>query len=144
MPGGRPTSFKPEYVQQAEKLSALGLTDAEMADVFGVAVRTLHRWKTDSEEFCHALKSGKSHADERVVRSLYQKATGYDYIEQQAIKIKVAQYEERVEVVDVERHAPAETTAAIFWLKNRKPSEWRDKTEVENTVNVRDWLSEVK
>ena len=122
----RPSKFKPDYVKQAQRLCDLGLTDIEIAQVFDVSVRTLHRWKAESEEFCHSLKAGKANADARVERSLYMRAAGYEYVEQQAHKVKVDQYEERVEVVDVERHMPPDTTAAIFWLKNRKPGEWRD------------------
>lgn len=128
---GRPSSFRPEFIEQADKLSKLGLTDAEMASFFEVSVRTLHRWKIESEEFCHSIKTGKAHADERVERSLYMRATGYDYVEQQAFKVKCDQYEERVEVVEVERHQPADTTAGIFWMKNRRSDQWRDKREVE-------------
>lgn len=138
MPAGRPTLFKPEYVEKAQKLANLGLTDAEMAEWFEVSERTLHRWKIDSEEFCQALTIGKDHADERVKRGLYQKATGFDFTEQQAIKVKVSQYEERVEVVDVVRHQPPDTTAGIFWLKNRDKANWRDKHEVEHTGDFGD------
>lgn len=130
-PGGRPSSFDAKFVKQAEVMSALGLTDAEMSEVFGVSVRTLHRWKLDSEEFCHALKAGKEIADERVARALYQNATGYDYRETQAVKVKSGQYEERVELVEVEKHKPAETAAGIFWLKNRRRDEWREKIDHE-------------
>ena len=132
-PGGRPSSFDARFIKQAEAMSALGLTDAEMAEVFDVSVRTLHRWKLDSEEFCHALKAGKEIADERVARALYQNATGYEYRETQAIKVKTGQYEEKVELVEVEKHKPAETTAGIFWLKNRRRDEWRDKVDHELT-----------
>lgn len=131
MAGGRPSKFDPAFVEQAEKLSALGLTDMEIADFFGVSVRTMHRWKAESEEFCHALKAGKSHSDARTERSLFQKANGYEYVEQQAIKVKTGPHEEKIEIVEVERHAPPDTTAAIFWLKNRKPQEWRDRRETE-------------
>lgn len=131
---GRPSEYKAEYVEQAEKLCALGATDDEMADFFGVHRATLYRWKLDHPEFCDAIKSAKEIADERVERSLYQKATGYDYSEEQAIKVKRAQYEEKVEVVEVRKHAPAETPAAIFWLKNRRKDEWRDKQEMEHSA----------
>lgn len=124
---GRPSSFKPEFITQAEKLCALGATDQEIADFFEVSTRTIYRWKLDNDEFCQALKAGKSNADERVERSLYQKATGYHYVEQQAIKVKLEQYRDGVEVVEVERYAQPDTTAAIFWLKNRRSDLWRDK-----------------
>lgn len=51
---GRPSKFKPEFIEQAEKLCKLGATDLEMADFFEVDVRTLYRWKADNESFCHA------------------------------------------------------------------------------------------
>ncbi|GAA4108761.1 hypothetical protein ACFFTN_01370 [Aminobacter aganoensis] len=131
-PQGRPSGYMPEYAEQAAKLCLLGATDDEMADFFGIHRATLYRWKLDHEDFCDAIKSAKAHADERVERSLYQKATGYEVTEEQAIKIKVAQHEEEVEVVQVRKHIPADTTAAIFWLKNRRKDDWRDKTEVEH------------
>lgn len=126
---GRPTEYKEEYVEQAAKLCALGATDDEMADFFGIHRSTLYRWKLDHPDFCDAIKSAKEIADERVERSLYQKATGYDFTEEQAIKVKLEQHKEEVEVVEVRRHSPADTTAAIFWLKNRRKDEWRDKHE---------------
>lgn len=140
MPGGRPTSFKPEYVEQARKLAALGATDREAAEFFNVAESTLYLWKHTQPEFSEALKVGKETADARVEQSLYRKAIGYKH---DAVKIHVAGDGKITEVPYTENYAP-DTTAAIFWLKNRKPSEWRDKTEVENTHNVRDWLSEIK
>lgn len=128
---GRPTEYEPEFAEQAEKLCLLGATDDELADFFKVHRSTIYRWKHTYDDFCDAIKSGKEKADERVERSLYQKATGYNYREEQAIKVKVEQHKEEVEVVEVEKHSPADTTAAIFWLKNRRKHEWRDKHDHE-------------
>lgn len=128
---GRPTDYDPTFAVQAKKLCRLGATDGELAEFFGVSTRTIHRWKHIHDDFCHSIRSGKEKADERVERSLYQKAVGYDFTEQQAVKIKVDQHKEEVEVVNVERHAPADTTAAIFWLKNRRKNDWRDKHDHE-------------
>lgn len=133
---GKPTQYKPEYAAQAEKLCLLGATDDEMADFFGVHRSTIYRWKLEHEEFCNAIKTAKDVADARVERSLYQKATGYNFTEQQAFKIKSDQYKEEIEVVEVEKHAPADTTAAIFWLKNRQKDKWRDKHELEQSGEV--------
>lgn len=132
---GRPTNYDPAYVEQAAKLCALGATDDELADFFDVHRSTIYRWKLEYPEFCDSIKSAKEVADERVERSLYQKATGYDFTEEQAIKIKLEQYKEEVEVVEVRKHSPADTTAAIFWLKNRRSGAWRDKQEVEHNVS---------
>lgn len=133
---GRPTVYDPAYVAQAAKLCALGATDDEMADFFGIHRSTLYRWKLDHEDFCDSIKSAKDVADERVERSLYQKATGYDITEEQAVKLRVDQYKDGVEVVEVRKHIPADTTAAIFWMKNRRKDAWRDKHEVEHSGSI--------
>ncbi len=130
MPGGRPSKYKTEFAGQAEKLCALGATDAELADFFDVDVRTVYRWKHTSDEFCQALKAGKGQADARVERSLYHRAIGY---EQEEVKIFMpAGADDPVYAPFTAKIAP-DTTAAIFWLKNRKPEEWRDKREVEHS-----------
>jgi hypothetical protein len=132
--GGRPSSYDPKYAELVSKICMLGATDTEIADFFDVSVRTIHRWKLQHPEFCHAIKSGKEIVDERVERSLFQRASGYAYVEQQAFKVKSVKYEngkrvsetEEIKVVDVERQAPPDTTAAIFWMKNRRSEDWRD------------------
>lgn len=97
---GRPSLYKPEFAEQAATLCKFGATDEEIADAFEVNVATIYRWRGKYQEFCEALKIGKDEADARVERSLYQKAINGD------------------------------TTAMIFWLKNRRSDVWRDKTEV--------------
>lgn len=127
---GRPTEYADEFCQKANELCQAGATDSEIADFFGVSTRTIYRWKLEYPEFCQAIAAGKEIADERVERSLYQNATGFAYKEQQAIKIKVDQHQEEIKVVEVERYAPAETTAASLWLRNRRPEKWRDKQDL--------------
>ena len=133
MPAGRPSVYKTEFAKAAEKLSALGATDIEIADFFEVDVRTVYRWKHDHEEFCQALNVGKAKADERVINSLYQKAVGY---EQEAVKIFMpGGATEPVYAPYREKIAP-DTTAAIFWLKNRQPEQWREKVEQHHTGSL--------
>jgi hypothetical protein len=128
VPAGRPTKYDPKFVKVAEKLAAFGATDAEMAAAFDVDVRTLYRWRNEHEEFCHSLKAGKEIADERVERSLYQRAIGY---EQDEVKIFMpAGAEKPVYAPNIAKITP-HTTAAIFWLKNRRPAEWRDKQDID-------------
>lgn len=128
-PGGRPPSYKPEYIAQAIEQCEAGATDQELADFFGVSVRTLYRWKNNFPEFCQALKSGKAPTDERVERSLFERATGY---ERDEVDIRVVGGE--IVQTTVRKFYPPDTTAAIFWLKNRRPDLWRDKTDVEATL----------
>ncbi len=126
MPAGRPSEYKPEYAEQAQKLAVLGATDIEVADFFDVDVRTIYRWKHDFPEFCQALNVGKEKADERVVNSLYQKAIGY---EQDEVKIFMPAGAEEPVYAPFRAKIPPDTTAAIFWLKNRRPNDWREKQE---------------
>lgn len=126
MPPGRPSSYKPEYAKIAAAATRAGLTDKELADVFEVSERTIHRWKLDHEDFCQSLKIGKDVADDRVERSLFQMAIGY---EQEEVKIFMpAGATEPVYAPYTAKVAPS-PTAAIFWLKNRRKDEWRDKRE---------------
>lgn len=129
MAGGRPTKFKPEYVEQARKLAQLGATDREIAQFFEVAESTLNLWKADHPEFSESLKVGKDVADDRVEQALYRRAIGYEC---DAVKIQVNAQGEITQVPFVDRHAP-DTTAAIFWLKNRRKEHWRDVSRQEQT-----------
>ena len=126
MERGRPTELTQAVIEQAPKLYELGLTDAEVADFFEVSVRTIHRWKLVSEAFCHSTKLGKMAADERVEKSLYHRALGYEHDE---VDIKVIGGE--IVKTPIRKFYPPDTTAAIFWLKNRKSQEWRDIKAVE-------------
>lgn len=132
---GRPSKYKPEFAAQATKLCELGATDREVADFFEVSERTLYRWQQEHPEFCQALKDGKDVADERVERSLYRRATGYSFDAE-----KIMQHQGRVLRVPYVEHVPPDTTAMIFWLKNRRAEKWRDKHEVQHTVSLEDLL----
>lgn len=126
---GRPTSYKPEYVKQAAKLAKLGATDIEIADFFGVAEATLNNWKNSQPGFLESLKVAKEEADQRVERSLYRRALGFEH---EAVKIFCSKDGE-VTQVPYREVVPPDTTACIFWLKNRKKDQWRDKQDLEHT-----------
>lgn len=130
---GRPTVYRKEFAKQAEKLAALGATDQEIADFFEINVSTVYRWKHDHPDFCEALKVGKEVADNRVERSLYQKAIGY---EQDEVKIFMPANAHAPVYAPFRAKIPPDTTAAIFWLKNRRAKEWRDKQEIEHSGGV--------
>jgi hypothetical protein len=100
---GRPTAYKPEYTVKAFGYALLGLTDVQMAEKFGVSESTFNLWKKKHPEFSESLKAGKEDADSKVVNALYEKACNGD------------------------------TTAMIFWLKNRQRFSWRDKVNHEHT-----------
>jgi hypothetical protein len=128
---GRPSTFKPEYVEQARKLCALGHTDQEIAQFFDVSLRTFAYWKARNPELLHTLKIGKLHADQRIERSLYQRGVGYSY---DAVKVFMPAGAKKAVYAPYVEHVPPDVTAAIFWLKNRDPAHWRDAWQVEHTL----------
>jgi hypothetical protein len=126
---GRPSRYKAEFAKMARHLCKLGATDADLADAFEVSVVTIDNWKTRHPEFLGSLKS-KEEADNCVERSLYARATGYTY---DAVKIFHTKDGKIIKVPYTE-HVPPDVTACIFWLKNRRPSEWRDVQAVDAAV----------
>ena len=125
---GRPSDYRPEFCQKAADLCVSGATDQEVADLLKVSVRTLYRWQSEHPEFRQALKAGKELPDERVIRSLYHRAVGYTYP-----AVKIMQDKGRALIVPYMEHVPPDVTAMIFWLKNRRPGEWRDRQQLEHS-----------
>lgn len=131
MGAGRPTKYKDEYNEQAYKLCLLGATDKELANFFSIKESTLNLWKKH-EEFMESLKRGKEEADATVAQKLYHRAIGYN-----CKATKFATYEGRItDSEEYTEHHPPDTTAAIFWLKNRQPTKWRDKQEIEQNTKL--------
>jgi len=131
---GRPTLFKKEYVDQVYKIALLGAKEEEIADILGVSVRTVNYWKTQSKDFLHALRSGKIAADCNVADSLYRRALGYSH---KAVKIFADPKTGKTVIVPYTEHYPPDSTACIFWLKNRQRKQWRDKFDVEHDVSTK-------
>jgi hypothetical protein len=100
----RPSKYKPECIEQVKKLCLLGFTNAQIEEYFEISHFAFQTWRKKYPEFDAAIKEGKTIADGNVAESLYQKAMGGD------------------------------TTACIFWLKNRQPTMWKDRRE--NNVTV--------
>lgn len=141
-PMGRPTKYQPQYDEQAYKLCLLGATDIDLANFFNVAESTIHKWKLDYPSFSESITRGKAVADMEVAQSLYTGTKDRVVEESQAFKVKRVYYtdegkrieEEKIEIVPVERVIPGEFRNQQFWLKNRKPAMWRDKTEIDHTT----------
>ncbi len=131
---GRPTLYQAAYAAQARRLALLGQTDAEMAVFFGVDERTINRWKKAHPEFCQSLKAGKDEADARVAESLYQAAIGGGAITE--TKVQADADGKIIGRTTETKQVPANTTAMIFWLKNRQPDKWRDRIEHQADVTV--------
>lgn len=111
-------------IKVAALAGRLGATDAELAAVMGVTSATLYNWKKQNKELFDTLKAEKAKADGAVVKSLFWRATGYSH---PAVKIVVVKGKPKK--VPYIEHYPPDTTACIYWLKNRDPERWRDRIE---------------
>lgn len=121
MAGGRPTKLTKKIKPIIELCARRGFTDQEIADVVGITERTLNNWKNKHPKFFQSLKDWKLGADEKVVRSLFERATGYTCKETKA-QLDSGEWK----TIDMDKHFPPDTAAMTLWLKNRLPDEWRD------------------
>lgn len=114
-----------------------GLTDEQIAKNIGISTVTLYDWINKYPNFSNALKIGKEDADMLVENALFKSALGYDY-EEITEELKWDQ-KARAFVMKVtkrqKKHQPPSNTAQIFWLKNRRAENWRDKVENNITLN---------
>lgn len=132
--------LEPDGLLRIEGWARDGLTEEQIAKNMGVSRSTLSDYKVKYPDILRAIKNSKEVADREVENALFNKATGYTVKLKKPMKVrhveydevsgrKVAEYE-RIEYIEEEVHVPADTTAQIFWLKNRKPNDWRDKVTV--------------
>jgi len=125
---GRPTLYREEYKEQAYNYCLLGATDKEMSGFFGVDEKTFNTWKHEHDDFHQSLKNGREIADAEIGRSLHDRAKGYSkkvtkpFYDSKRGEVVYAEY--------IEEWAP-DPTSMIYWLKNRRRTNWKDKTEVE-------------
>lgn len=127
---GRPSKYDTLNKAQLEQLYLAGWDDAQVSKFFGVTEATFTNWKSTHKEFFSSLKEWKKIADEKVERSLYERACGYSH---KAVKMFVIAG--KVVTEEYIEHYPPSEVACIFWLKNRQPEQWRDKQEIEHSVN---------
>ena len=125
MAGGRPPKYNAEQpCKIAKKMCQLGATDNDIAEALGIATCTLYRWRNEHEEFREALKVGKDKADDRVEMALYRRAVGYTHE-----AVKVFQFQGAEVIVPYTEIVQPDVTACIFWLKNRRPDQYRANPE---------------
>ena len=102
-----------------------GLTDEQIAKNIGISRASLYEWKKKEVDIFDALKKGKEVIDFEVENALLKRALGYEYEEET--------YENGILTKKVKKQVAPDTTAQIFWLKNRKKEQWREKVEVVET-----------
>lgn len=124
-----------------------GLTLADIAKNMGISRDTLNEWSKKYPDISDTLKKSKEVADIIIENALYEKARGSRTLVKKPIKLKKIQYNDSGKKIKEEEYigygmeevvTPPDTTAAIFWLKNRKPDVWKDK----QTLDADDHLIE--
>ena len=116
-----------------------GLTDEQIAHNVGITTSTLYDWKKKYSAFSEALKKGKEVIDLEVENALLKRALGYEYEE-----IKIEDGTDGHKKTITKKQVPPDTTAQIFWLKNRQPDKWRDKKEIEIGGSIADELKKAR
>jgi hypothetical protein len=107
-------------LEKVEVIASMGLTDEQIAVILEISPRTLNYWKKHPA-FLQSLKRGKLKADFQITQSLYKKAIGYETLDKSGKRVWMA----------------GDTTAMIFWLKNRQPEKWREKTQLEHLGSIK-------
>lgn len=131
--GGRKGKYldwiTPEGLTKLEGWTRNGDTDQIVADRIGINVGTLYEWKNRYPEINEALKRGKEVIDLEVENKLFKRAMGYEVEEEKTyISESGGVITKRKEIT--KKHIPPDTTAQIFWLKNRRPEFWRDRQDM--------------
>lgn len=124
--GGKPTKYRQQYAEEAYKLCLLGAIDDELADFFKVCTTTIDTWKLKYPSFKAALRNGKKIADAKVAHALYNRAIGYEHASEE-----IFHHQGDIKRVQTTKRYAPDTTAGIFWLKNRNMQNWREKQEIE-------------
>ncbi len=135
--------LQPDGLVKIEGWARDGLTDEQIAHNMGVAYSTLKNWKNDHMAILDALKKGKEVVDREVENALLKRALGYKYVEttRESLPVydkttgKIIGHELKI-TKEVTKEVQGDTTAQIFWLKNRKPAEWRDKQNIHVDGNI--------
>lgn len=121
----------PDGITRLEAWARDGLTDEQLAAKIGITATTLYDWKNKYPVISEALKRGKEVVDVEVENALLKRAMGYEYTE---TRTETAD-DGTVKTIVMQKTMPPDTTAQIFWLKNRRPAVWRDKQQVEHSTD---------
>ncbi|MCU5095034.1 hypothetical protein [Bacillus wiedmannii] len=120
-----------------------GLVDEQIAKNIGISRATLSNWKNKHPLITRALAKGKEVVDREVENALLKKALGYTYEEVITMRQEVEEdVFQDVEVKRIKKQVPPDTTAIIFWLKNRKQDTWRDRKEFDHSGEMKQTIEQ--
>jgi len=138
MAGGRPTTYRPENAEIACRACMLGATNEALAGRFEVCRRTIDNWIAKIPEFSNAVRQGRQVADETVISALFARATG---MEQKMTKVFC--YRGQPVTANYTVRLPPNVCACMFWLRNRRPWQWRENRPLVGEEDDGDWVSEL-
>jgi hypothetical protein len=139
MPAGRPTVYNPENAEIARLACMLGATNETLAERFEVSRRTIDNWIATIPEFGNAIRQGRQVADETVISALFSRATG---MEQEMTRVFC--YRGQPVTVNYTVQLPPETRACMYWLRNRRPWQWRENRPFVDEADDEDWVRELE
>lgn len=127
---GRPSGFNASLKSRIVELVEQGKTLDQVGEIIGVSRQTIHNWCGQHKDLLYAVREARQVADELVEASLFSRAVGYSHPEQKV-------FCDKGEIIthDMIKHHPPDTQAAVFWLRNRQPERWKEKSEGDVTVN---------
>lgn len=123
--------YGPDKVKEGHEMALLGLTDKELAKIWGISPETIARWKIDHPEFREAVRTGRTVADGRVAASLYRRAVGFWVTEN-----RVNATGGKVHITPVKKYIPGDVEAIKFMLIARQREKWGQKPEGPTHVNI--------
>lgn len=138
----------PQYTEWLtdEKLSIIadwvrnGLTNEQICENMQIAVKTFYEWKARFPQLSEVLKRNKQYCDANVENALYKRALGYDVVEE---RTETDVDGVVLRTIKTRRHIPADTTAQIYWLNNRRANVWRNRTEITAEIDSTEQLDKV-
>lgn len=126
------------FLKEIGQMAADGATEAEIAKKLRVAYSTFKFYKREHPELTDVLMTSKELADLNVEAALYRRANGYTVSEitkERRLNRQTGEYE-LIQTKVVEKEVPPDTTAQMFWLKNRRPDEWREHQSIDVGIPV--------
>ena len=116
----------------AEDMAATGATIDQIARALNVERITLYDWRRKYERFNTAITRGRIIADDLVKESLYQRATGMTVTTTKTVIEHAGSKQSKTKIEETKQILAPDVAAAAFWLRNRCPTEFRDKATVDS------------
>lgn len=111
------------WLDRITQMARNGLTIEQIAKNCGVARNTFYNYMKKSQALNDAVDNGRMCADLEIENALFKNAKGY-YFDEECV-------DSEGNTKSYKKYMPPNVVAQIFWLKNRRPKQWREKQEIE-------------